>query len=132
MEYGKGVLGILSLKVADSLTDSKLWVCSPKVTLFLLKITIYLWLFSKKLWLLDLNPKFDCLSIWTYNLSFSKSSLFQTWKTQTSCVSGGFICNSSSWLSVASSSSQCCWTIMAFQMIECYQFRCLFDKPQKR
>ena len=37
-----------------------------------------------------------------------------------------------SWLSVTSSSSQCCWTRMASQMIECYQFRCHFAEPQKR
>ena len=38
----------------------------------------------------------------------------------------GFICTSLSWLSVTSSCSQCCWTRMASQMIECYQFRCHF------
>ena len=27
---------------------------------------------------------------------------------------------------------QCCWTRMASQMIECYQFRCHFTEPQKR
>ena len=45
---------------------------------------------------------------------------------------GGFICTSPSWLSVTSSSSQCGWTRMASQMIECYQFRCHFAEPQKR
>ena len=45
---------------------------------------------------------------------------------------GGFICTSPSWLSVTSSSSQCFWIRMAFQMIECYFFRCHFSKPQKR
>ena len=37
---------------------------------------------------------------------------------------GGFICTSPSWLSITSSSCQYCWTRMASQMIECYQFRC--------
>ena len=44
---------------------------------------------------------------------------------------GGFICTSPSWLSVTSSSSQCCWTRMASQMIECYQFRCHFAESQE-
>ena len=44
---------------------------------------------------------------------------------------GGFICTSLSWLSVTSSSSQCGWTRMASQMIECYQFRCHFAESQK-
>ena len=43
-----------------------------------------------------------------------------------------FICTSPSWLSVTSSSSQCCWNRKASQMIECYQFRCHFAEPQKR
>ena len=43
----------------------------------------------------------------------------------------GLICTSPSWLSVTSSSSQCCWTRMASQMIECYQFRCHFAESQK-
>ena len=47
-------------------------------------------------------------------------------------VLGGFICISPSWHSVTSSSSQCCWTRMASQIIECYQFRCHFAEPQKR
>ena len=45
---------------------------------------------------------------------------------------GGFICTSLSWLSLTSSSSRCCWTRMASQMIECYQFRCHFAEPQNR
>ena len=50
---------------------------------------------------------------------------FSKWSTQSK---GGFICTSPSWLSVTSSSSQCCWT----RMIECYQFRWHFAEPQKR
>ena len=45
---------------------------------------------------------------------------------------GVFICTSPSWLSVTNSSSQCCWTRMASQMIECYQLRCHYAEPQKR
>ena len=45
---------------------------------------------------------------------------------------GGFICTPLSWLSVTRSSSQCSWTRMASQMIECYQLRCHFAEPQKR
>ena len=45
---------------------------------------------------------------------------------------GGFICTSPSWLSVTSSSSQCCWARMASQIIEFYLFRCHFAEPQKR
>ena len=40
------------------------------------------------------------------------------------------ICTSLSRLSVTSYSSQCCWTRMASQMIECFQFRCYFAEPQ--
>ena len=43
----------------------------------------------------------------------------------------GFICTSPSWLSVTSSSSQCCWTRMTSQTIECYQFWCHFAESQK-
>ena len=55
---------------------------------------------------------------------------------------GGFICTFSLLISLSftfqsskfnySSSSQCCWTRMAVQMIECCQFRCQFAIPQKR
>ena len=56
------------------------------------------------------------------------NSLFYTlWLTM-----GGFICTSSSWLSVISSSLQCCWARTASQMIESYQFRCHFAEPKKR
>ena len=43
-----------------------------------------------------------------------------------------FICTSPRWLWSTSSSSQCRWTRMPAQMIECYQFNCHFAVPQKR
>ena len=45
---------------------------------------------------------------------------------------GGFICICLSWLSVISSSFQCCGTRMTPQMIEFYQFRCRSNEPLKR
>ena len=45
---------------------------------------------------------------------------------------GVFISTSLSWLLVPGSSSQCCRTRMASQMIECYQFGCHFDEPKMR
>ena len=63
-----------------------------------------------------------------------KMTNFQTLETFTFSNStlGGFICTSPSWLSVTSSSSQCCWIRITSQMIECYQFRCHFAEPKKR
>ena len=55
--------------------------------------------------------------------SFSKPLYYYTVR--------GFIFTSPSWLSVTSFSSQCCWTRMASQMIECYQFRCHFAESQE-
>ena len=63
-----------------------------------------------------------------------KSSNFQNfcWMIRTqSLFLNYFYFTSSSWLSITSSSSQCCWTRMASQVIECYQFRCHFTEPQK-
>ena len=56
--------------------------------------------------------------LWVLDSFFTEKAFFTTL--------GGFICISPSWLSVTSSSCQCCWTRMTSQMIECYQFRCHF------
>ena len=60
-----------------------------------------------------------------------RNATYLKWQASSSSM-GGFICTSPSWLSGTSSSSQCCWTRMASQMIEFYQFRCHFAEPQKR
>jgi hypothetical protein len=54
-----------------------------------------------------------------------RNQTFMNWTLE------GFICTSPSWLSVTSSSFQCCWTRMVYQLIECYQFRCHFTESQK-
>ena len=96
----------------------------------------------------DISVHTDILTIWlqsvlvTINLWSGWKCKIIIWSLYWVCCScknkvfqllkiGGFTCTSPSWFSVTSYSSQCCWTRMASQMIECYQFRCHFTEPQK-
>ena len=73
------------------------------------------------------------LGIWLqFAFGVSTTKLLHLMRRLVTWTLEGFICTSPSWLSVTSSSSQCCWTRMASQMIEFHQFRCHFAEPQKR
>ena len=72
-----------------------------------------------------LKPKWEKNELWSLKKRWKKSFLLGN------SPLGSFICTFPSWLSVTSSSSQCCWTRMASQMIECYQFKYHFAEFQK-
>ena len=80
-----------------------------------------------------------CIFVWPIDfLSFLSDDILDfnldralIWSPIQALTRGGFIYTSRSWLSVTSSSFQCCWTRMVCQTIERYQLRCHFAEPQK-